>query len=158
MPEPVVQRVVPGAPPPTPLSKTQKKKRKAKAKSAEPGDTPAVPETTSVVLAEKTPEPETALAPEPVTHSESQTSLLPEEEILLKPSPIVDLIHKRLKATTKKIVLNLIFSNTPHLILFFSSHGYLLTLLLTLKNLTMTRSALSRHFRVWKPFKKSWQK
>ncbi|KAF8800281.1 hypothetical protein BYT27DRAFT_7200473 [Phlegmacium glaucopus] len=104
MPE-VVQRIVPGAPPPTPLSRTQKKKRKAKAKSAEPGDdTPAVPET---ALAEKTPGPsepqDGVLAPEAITHSYSQTSLLPEEEVLLKPSPIVDLIHKRLKATTKKI-------------------------------------------------------
>ena len=110
MPEPVVQRIVPGAPPPTPLSKTQKKKRKAKAKSAEAADA-AVPEP----LTERTPEPsesqEAALAPEVINHSESQMSLLPEEEVLLKPSPIVDLIHKRLKATTKKIVFNLVFSN-----------------------------------------------
>ena len=119
MPEPVIQRIVPGAPPPTPLSKTQKKKRKAKAKSAEPGDTTALLEATSATLTEKTPETqEAALAPEVIAQSDSQMSLLPEEEVLLKPSPIVDLIHKRLKATTKKIVLTLILSNTVWLILF----------------------------------------
>ena len=114
--EPVVQRIVPGAPPPTPLSKTQKKKRKAKAKSAEPGDAPALSEATSAAPTEKTPElPETqeaTLAPEVIAQSDSQMSLLPEEEVLLKPSPIVDLIHRRLKATTKKIVFTLVFFNT----------------------------------------------
>jgi hypothetical protein len=121
MSEPVTQRIVPGAPPPTPLSKTQKKKRKAKAKSAEPGDAPAVPE----ALAEKLPElsepHENTLAPEAIAQSDSQMSLLPEEEVLLKPSPIVDLIHKRLKATTKKIVPFLLFSNTARLIFLFFS-------------------------------------
>lgn len=111
MSELVTPRTVPGAPPPTPLSKTQKKKRKAKAKSAEPGDALAVPE----ALTEKSPElsgpHETTLAPEAIAQSDSQMSLLPEEEVLLKPSPIVDLIHKRLKATTKKIVLTLLFFN-----------------------------------------------
>ena len=111
MPEPVVQRIVPGAPPPTPLSKTQKKKRKAKAKSAESGDAPALPEVTSAAPTETTPDPpetqETTLAPEVIAQSDSQMSLLPEEEVLLKPSPIVDLIHKRLKATTKKIVFTI---------------------------------------------------
>ena len=122
MPEPVVQRIVPGAPPPTPLSKTQKKKRKAKAKSAEHSDL-ALPEATSAALDGKMPEPpeaqEATLAPEAIAQSDSQMSLLPEEEVLLKPSPIVDLIHKRLKATTKKIVFTFVFSNILWLILFF---------------------------------------
>ena len=103
MPEPVAQRIIPGAPPPTPLSKTQKKKRKAKVL----GDAPATTDL-SVVVSEKTPEPtevqENTLAPEPITRSESHATPLPEEDVLLKPSPIVDLVHKRLKATTKKIV------------------------------------------------------
>ena len=123
MSEPVVQRIVPGAPPPTPLSKSQKKKRKPKAKSAEPGDGPALPEATSAAPTEKTPElpdaQEATLAPEVIAQSDSQMSLLPEEEVLLKPSPIVDLIHKRLKATTKKIVFILVFSNTVWLIFLF---------------------------------------
>ena len=126
MPEPVVQRIVPGAPPPTPLSKTQKKKRKVKAKSAEPGDASALPEATSAAPTEKTPESpeirEPTLAPDVIAQSDSQMSLLPEEEVLLKPSPIVDLIHRRLKATTKKIVSTLVFSNTVWLIFLFS-HG-----------------------------------
>jgi len=104
MPEPVAQRIVPGAPPPTPLSKTQKKKRKAKA----PGDAPATIDSPSVAISEKTPEPaevqESTPAPESLTRSESHATPLPEEDVLLKPSPIVDLVHKRLKATTKKIV------------------------------------------------------
>jgi len=103
MPEPVAQRIIPGAPPPTPLSKTQKKKRKAKG----PGDAPAMTDP-SVAVGEKTPEPtevqENTLAPESITRSESHATPLPEEDVLLKPSPIVDLVHKRLKATTKKIV------------------------------------------------------
>ncbi|TFK44212.1 hypothetical protein BDQ12DRAFT_717381 [Crucibulum laeve] len=111
MPEsPVQPRIVPGAPPPAPLSKTQKKKRKAKGKSGEPtADSPvtAVPDATAAALIEKAPEPvevqEGALAPELVAQPETEAPPLPEEEVLLKPSPIVDLIHKRLKATTKKI-------------------------------------------------------
>ena len=103
MPEPVPQRIVPGAPPPAPLSKTQKKKRKAKA----PGDAPATIDS-PVTVSEKTPEltevQESTLAPESLTRSESHATALPEEDVLLKPSPIVDLVHKRLKATTKKIV------------------------------------------------------
>ena len=122
MPEPVVQRIVPGAPPPTPLSKTQKKKRKVKARSAEPGDASALPEAASAAPTEKTPESpeirEPTLAPEVIAQSDSQMSLLPEEEVLLKPSPIVDLIHRRLKATTKKIVSTLVLSNTVGSFLF----------------------------------------
>ena len=121
MSEPVTQRIVPGAPPPTPLSKTQKKKRKAKAKSAEPGDAPAVPEALTEKLPELSEPHETTLAPEAIAQSDSQMSLLPEEEVLLKPSPIVDLIHKRLNATTKKIVSTLLFSNTAWLIFLFFS-------------------------------------
>lgn len=111
MSESVVQRIVPGAPPPTPLSKTQKKKRKAKAKSAEPGDALTV-----AAHIEKTPEPpeaqEATLAPQVIAQSDSQMALLPEEEVLLKPSPTVDLIHKRLKATTKKIARISVYAAT----------------------------------------------
>lgn len=106
-PEPVPQRIVPGAPPPTPLSKTQKKKRKAnKPKDA---DSPiAATDAAAAAVLEKAPEPvevqEPTLAPETVPSTENPSTPLPEEEILLKPSPIVDLVHKRLKATSKKIV------------------------------------------------------
>ncbi|KAG6844619.1 hypothetical protein H0H87_005476 [Tephrocybe sp. NHM501043] len=105
MPETVAQRIVPGAPPPVPLSKSQKKKRKAKKPTESNTDSPlATPDVTTSVLAEQAPEavgtPEASAAPEVVP--EPQTPLV-EEEVLLKPSPIVELITKRLKATSKKI-------------------------------------------------------
>jgi len=102
-------RVVPGAPPPTALSKTQKKKRKAKVGGgdesevatpvlekvqlpAEDKEKSAVPEKTH----EKVP------APESIAPADSTAAALDDD--LIKLSPIVDLIHKRMKATTKKIV------------------------------------------------------
>jgi len=109
----VVQpRIVPGAPPPVALSKSQKKKRRVKGRSEEDVSSPTtghasgtpVPDAT---FTEKSPVSDTqegALAPEPVSRSGSQAPLLPEEDVLLKHSPIVDLVNKRLKATTKKIV------------------------------------------------------
>ena len=108
MPEPVPQRIVPGAPPPVPLSKTQKKKRKAN-KPKDAADSPiAATDAAAAAVLEKAPEPielqEPTLAPETVPSIEIPSTPLPEEEILLKPSPIVDLVHKRLKATSKKIV------------------------------------------------------
>ncbi|KAG6865203.1 hypothetical protein C0991_004512 [Blastosporella zonata] len=105
MPESVVQRIVPGAPPPAPLSKSQKKKRKAKKPSESTPDSPlATPDVTSSAL-EPVPEavvdtPEASTVPE--VAPEPQTPAV-EEESLLKPSPIVDLVQKRLKATSKKI-------------------------------------------------------
>ena len=104
MPEPVAQRIIPGAPPPTPLSKNQKKRRKGKGPG---GDALAVPDSPSVIVSEKTPEPEvqeSIPAPDSLIRSDSLATPLPEEDVLLKPSPIVDLVHKRLKATSKKIV------------------------------------------------------
>lgn len=120
MPELTPQRFVPGAPPPAPLSKSQKKKRKGKkptdpATGATPGDLSpvSIPDATSAALTEKAPEPsdiqqghvaeELVDTSGPVPQVEPKVPILPEEEVLLKPSPIVDLIHKRLKATTKKI-------------------------------------------------------
>ncbi|KAH9484939.1 hypothetical protein JR316_0001843 [Psilocybe cubensis] len=115
MPEAVAQRIVPGAPPPAPLSKTQKKKRKAKAKS-ENGDAPAVIDTATAPLIEKAPEhaeiQDGVVAPELVARTESQGTPLPEEDVLLKPSPIVELVNKRLKATTKKISRITIYAAT----------------------------------------------
>lgn len=104
------QRIVPGAPPPTPLSKNQKKKRKTKPKNGEvTADSPIVaPDTISAAVSEKAVEisdiQETTPAPEPSAQLESEAVPVPEDDLLVKLSPIVDLIHKRLKATTKKIV------------------------------------------------------
>jgi len=109
MPEALTQRIVPGAPPPAPLTKSQKKKRKAKKPTESTPDSPvAIPDAISAALVEEAPDAadvrEGSVAPELVAQVEPQTPILPEEEMLLKPSPIVELIHKRLKATTKKIV------------------------------------------------------
>ena len=111
MPEPVVQRIVPGAPPPAPLSKSQlKKRRKAKGGKGDSADaeSPATPVTAAgdKAFEARTPEArEGSLAPpEGINRSESQATPLPEEDVLLKHSPIVELVNKRLKATTKKIV------------------------------------------------------
>ncbi|KAJ7497260.1 hypothetical protein FB451DRAFT_1210646 [Mycena latifolia] len=97
-------RIVPGAPPPKEISKSARKKRKPKSKTET--STPDVLESSSAALIEKAPEAseiqEGALAPELVVQPEPEAPVT-EEEILLKPSPIVDLIHKRLKATSKKI-------------------------------------------------------
>ncbi|RDB16820.1 hypothetical protein Hypma_002371 [Hypsizygus marmoreus] len=119
MPEAVVtQRFVPGAPPPVALSKSQKKKRKGKkpADESTPDSPVAVPDAVSAALIEQAPEAsdirEGSVAAELVAQPEVQASPLPEEEVLLKPSPIVDLIHKRLKATTKKISRISIYAST----------------------------------------------
>lgn len=108
MAEPAPVRAVPGAPPPKPLTKSQlKKKRKTKSK-AETDAPVTIPDITSAALVEKAPEPadlqEGNVAPELVVQPEAQAPQLPEEDAVVKPSPIVDLITKRLKATTKKIV------------------------------------------------------
>ncbi len=111
MVELTAQRVVPGAPPPAPLSKNQKKRRKAKAKPGEatgPDSPLAVPETISAAVSEKGAENhdegDSTPAPEPSIHPESEHTPQVEDDLLAKLSPIVELISKRLKATTKKIV------------------------------------------------------
>ncbi|KAJ6586887.1 hypothetical protein DFH09DRAFT_1141811 [Mycena vulgaris] len=97
-------RIVPGAPPKEIPSKSARKKRKTKPKAE--ASTPDVLESSSAALIDKAPEAseiqEGALAPELVVQPEPEAPAA-EEDILLKPSPIVDLIHKRLKATSKKI-------------------------------------------------------
>ncbi|GLB45084.1 hypothetical protein LshimejAT787_1901620 [Lyophyllum shimeji] len=89
MSEAVVQRIIPGAPPPHRYSPV------------------AIPDATSAALVEQAPDAadigEGSVAPDLVAQTEPEVPPLPAEEVLLKPSPIVELVHKRLKATTKKI-------------------------------------------------------
>ena len=111
------QRIVPGAPPPAPLSKSQRKKRKTTTKGKTDTEDPATPEVSEAHL---TPVPEKAAALNPkdgsvLNDAGTAESITLEDEFELKPSPIVDLIHKRLKATTKKIVSTV-------LILFVDDH------------------------------------
>ena len=108
MPEPP-QRTFLGASPPVTLSKPQKKRRKAnKPKDAVAVAAWAAAFKESEAVLEPAPEPievqEPIIAPEPVPSTENPSTPLPKNEILPKPSPVVDLIHKRLKATSKKIV------------------------------------------------------
>ncbi|KAM6501981.1 hypothetical protein JOM56_001958 [Amanita muscaria] len=120
MPEAIAlqQRIVPGAPPPAPLSKTQKKKRKAKAKTGgenstdgnidniDRADSPAasVPDASAGALIDKAHDgadvQKSLLAPDLAAQPEPQTPTIPEE---LKPNTVAGLVNKRLKATTKKI-------------------------------------------------------
>jgi hypothetical protein len=115
MVEATSQRIVPGAPPPTPLSKSQKKKRKAVTKSKTETEESTVlegPESQSATPAEK-PASQSDVKEGSVTNEVAEPdSQAFDEEFDLKPSPIVDLIHKRLKATTKKISRISIYAST----------------------------------------------
>lgn len=117
-------RLVPGAPPPAPVTKSQKKKHKAKAAAlkrttseqtaAGEGDQPAivVPDAGSAALIEQAPSPidikegavadQLIITPQVLTPAPREATPLPDSEG--KMSPIVDLINKRLKVTTKKLV------------------------------------------------------
>lgn len=103
-------RFVPGAPPPSAPSKSQKKKRSGKGKTGAGASEEhvEVPDATSAALIEKAPEQsdikEGAVAPDLVVEPEIGIPKLPEDDIGVVLSPIVDIVSKRLKATAKKIV------------------------------------------------------
>ncbi|RXW23512.1 hypothetical protein EST38_g2347 [Candolleomyces aberdarensis] len=109
-------RIVPGAPPPSASSKNTKRRRKAKGKSEGGQDegTPSVV-VTPAPEAHKALEPEEAregsVAPDSAVQPEAP-SPLPEEESVLKNSPIVELVNKRLKVTTKKITRGAVLAAT----------------------------------------------
>ncbi|KAF8629391.1 hypothetical protein AX15_003446 [Amanita polypyramis BW_CC] len=121
----VQPRIVPGAPPPTPLTKSQKKKRRAKAKPGAENSTDAndidnvdspattVPDAFAAALVEASPSvgdvQKCTLAPEPVAPPEAETPTILDE---LKLSPIVELVNKKLKITTKKITRISIYAAT----------------------------------------------
>lgn len=109
-------RPVPGAPPPASISKSQKKKRKSvKVKgSGEPDSPVVVPDTITASLLEKAPGEadvkEGVVAPGLVATTSVSADDVPqsalEDDSGFKQSPVVDLVHKRLKAIHKKIVSN----------------------------------------------------
>ncbi|KAF6763222.1 hypothetical protein DFP72DRAFT_801082 [Ephemerocybe angulata] len=114
MPEPVEPpRIIPGAPPKEPAAtKSQKRRRKAKSKADAANDDAAlsVAEATPAPPTHKSLEPEeNLLAPEPV-QTEATSPVVEDEGPLL--SPIVELVNKRLKATTKKIGRITSYANT----------------------------------------------
>ncbi|KAJ7647367.1 hypothetical protein FB45DRAFT_893264 [Roridomyces roridus] len=106
-------RIVPGAPPPKEISKSARKKRKPKAKGepSTPVGTPAVLESSSAALIEKAPEAAEiqagAVAADLLAQPEAEPEAAP-----IALSPIVDLISKRLKVTSKKIGRISTYANT----------------------------------------------
>jgi hypothetical protein len=108
------QRYVPGAPPPAPPSKSSKKKRKT-GKGSRSEDSPAlstvaIPDSTPTVPLEKAPD-SSDIKDASVTDSSQadprNTNGIPSGQPAqdeAKHSPIVDLIQKRIKTTSKKIV------------------------------------------------------
>jgi len=105
------QRIVPGAPPLLPLSKTQKKKRKSgRTNLAESPavDTVSIPDSTSATLFEKAPQEsdikEGSVADSSVVQHERANGTQVSSDDSHKPSPIVEIVFKRLKSATKKIV------------------------------------------------------
>jgi hypothetical protein len=105
-------RLVPGAPPPARISKSQKKKRKpVKGKSSAEADSAAVvPDAPASSVLSQVPSipdgKEVTVVPSHVTTLASNEIFQPalEDDAGYKPSPVVDLVHKRLKAIHKKIV------------------------------------------------------
>ncbi|KIK67488.1 hypothetical protein GYMLUDRAFT_108702, partial [Collybiopsis luxurians FD-317 M1] len=104
------QRLVPGAPPPPAVTKSQlKKKRKGKGKTSEQTADSAteIPDATAAALVEKAPEVSDIqggiVAPELVAQPSQSESLPATEDTTLKLSPIVELVNKRLKAANKKM-------------------------------------------------------
>ena len=103
-------RLVPGAPPPAPLSKSQKKKRKgAKSGDISEAASPLVVSTplgaSQIETAPSATEVKEGLVAPQLTATlsvDAQSAV--GDDLGYKPSPVVDLVHKRLKATHKKIV------------------------------------------------------
>lgn len=92
-------RIVPGALPPT-LSKSQKKRRANKTKPSDDAESSPLHSSSAALL-------ETAPAPEQVQNGGLEPQLVAETAAAgegAKLSPIADLVNKRLKVTTKKIV------------------------------------------------------
>jgi hypothetical protein len=101
-----VQRIIPGAPPPAPASKSQKKKRKGGKKGDEDGTDVhvVIPDAHSAALVDTAPDQADvkagSVADELLTDANHVTS--PDSA---KPgSPVVEMLNKRIKALSKKIV------------------------------------------------------
>lgn len=115
MVEAPAQRIVPGAPPPIALTKSQlKKKRKTKKTDGAEESAVVIPDATAAALVEQAPAPADvesgAVAPELVVQEAPPPAPVSEagDASLFPLSPVVDLISKRLKATNKKIVCSIL--------------------------------------------------
>lgn len=115
------QRIVPGAPPPPPLSKSQKKKRKGGAKhgdehAATSAPQAEIPDAKAAALVEEAPvvneggvAEELVVAPEEVKEAISASA-----SETKKLSPTMEILHKRLRNYSKKIV-SIRFRHVPTL-------------------------------------------
>ena len=99
MPESIVQRIVPGAPPPPTHQKAQRKKRRAKGGDDDDAKDPIAPELLDV--------------PQPTPDG----SAIPDSDA--KPSFTLDLLSKRKRLATKKIVCYLACSRFCCCLIFF---------------------------------------
>ncbi|KAH8083800.1 hypothetical protein BXZ70DRAFT_958202 [Cristinia sonorae] len=108
---PLVQRIVPGAPPPAPASKSQKKKRKPAAK----GEV-EVPDTAAAAQIETAPSSEDVKQGSVAAQLLAQPDDIPEAPTPVqdhKASHLVDMLNKRIKATNKKILRIQSYSTNP---------------------------------------------
>ncbi|KIP06605.1 hypothetical protein PHLGIDRAFT_451136 [Phlebiopsis gigantea 11061_1 CR5-6] len=112
-------RIVPGAPPPAPASKSAKKKRKAGANKAsdQVDEHVVVPDAHTAALIDHAPSEgdvrEGSVVPELVARTDSAAPVSPGGAGEPKVSPLVDMLQKRLKATGKKITRIQSYSTTP---------------------------------------------
>lgn len=106
-------RLVPGAPPPPPISKSAAKKKRKAAQVGGTSSGAASPVVVNATLApssqvEKAPSvvdaKEGLLAPQITATVSVDAQSAVDDDLGYKPSPVVDLVHKRLKAIHKKIV------------------------------------------------------
>ncbi|KAF7793779.1 hypothetical protein EIP86_004900 [Pleurotus ostreatoroseus] len=121
-------RIVPGAPPPAPLTKSQKKKRKAQAmkktasEQTDAGEHVAVPDAAAAALIDHAPTesdvregsvaPELVAPPAPEAQATREVSPMPEGGER-RVSALVDMLNKRIKTTSKKITRIQSYSTTP---------------------------------------------
>ncbi|GJJ06498.1 hypothetical protein Clacol_000690 [Clathrus columnatus] len=98
-------RVIPGAPPPAPLSKSQKKKRKTtKSKGEEINTAVEIPDPAAAALTEKAPAPSDIESGAVATELVAPLETIPENatEKTKAPRPVAELISKRIKLQNKK--------------------------------------------------------
>ncbi|KIJ49432.1 hypothetical protein M422DRAFT_27797 [Sphaerobolus stellatus SS14] len=111
------QRIVPGAPPPAQLSKSQKKKRKAvlKNKDEEATVTVSIPDATAAALVEKVPESTDIKAGSIAEELVAPAAETVAEAITEKPktSSGVEAINKRIKLQSKKLSRIATYSSKP---------------------------------------------
>ncbi|KAL4078505.1 hypothetical protein V8B97DRAFT_1937661 [Scleroderma yunnanense] len=110
-------RIIPGAPPALPSSKSQRKKRKAnktKTPDSPAEGSPSLPDAHSSTPLDKAPEEseakEVAGAVEFAAASEAPTN----DDAQLKPSPVIELLQKRMRALNKKILRIAGYASTEH--------------------------------------------